>query len=226
MALVELSGAITAIRGKVGGSTFQGSAAGQILKGKCTPVNPNTPRQNLSRSITFSLTQEWGNLTDAQRSNWQGYANYFRIGQQRNNSLFINGRQAFLKVNNYRLHYNIPLLTNPTFNKCDLTPVDITLSIPAGNLTATLDRPAVPAEEFIILFVSQVRPITWNTPQGSLKLIIFTTLASATQDISTEYSALYGSNPVSGDTIFFKYTNADLLSGRVLPFASKKVTFP
>ncbi len=226
MALVLLSGNITAIRGKVGGLSYQNTVAGQVVKHHCPSVNPRTLRQVKSRNIQFSLTQSWTSLTEAQRNNWQGWANYMKTHQMRNTQLFIDDRQSFLKANHNRLEYGIPLLTNPTYNKCKITPIDMNMSLIAGNLTATLNRVAVPASEFIVILASFPIPITWNNPQSTMRLVVFTTVASALQDISAEYTALYGSQPVSGDTIFFKYTNADLASGRILPFQTKKVIFP
>jgi len=224
MALVEYSGNIASISGHIGGTIYQHSAAGNTARTKCAPVNKNTPRQNLTRNITFQLQQEWALLTEDQRDTWEGYTRYQPLAQQRNPGRFINGHQAFLKLNHNRLQYGFPVLAEPDFNKCNITPVDADLSLVGPNLTITLDRALVPADEFIILFVTQPLRVTWNSPRGLLKLLIFVTTVGPAINIASEFTALFGAAATSGDTLFFRFSNADLNSGFIFPYKTKKVT--
>lgn len=224
MALIEYSALVNAIRGRIGGSIFQGGAAGPIIRARCLPVNRNTPRQIRARSIAASLQSEWISLTEDQRNLWKGFVQYNPIHQQRNTALFINGQQAFLKANAIRLQYGFPVLTDPQFNKCDHTPIDADLSLSGPNLFITYDRNPIPTEEFVILKVTIPVPVTWNNPRGLEKVLVFTTTAAITLNITTEYDNLYKKTPVSGDTLFFSFTNADKRSGLFFPFKTKKVT--
>lgn len=224
MALVRFSGHISSVRGRIGGSIFQESSAGPIVRARCAPVNRVTPRQVAARSIAASLQSSWIGLTQDQRNLWDGFVKYNPIHQQRNTRLFINGQQAFIKANHNRLQYGLTLLTDPQFNKCDHTPVDASLSLVAGDLTLTLDRPAVATEEFVILSVTIPLPATWNNSQGMEKILVFTTTNASVFNINTEYLALFFKQPVASDILFFKFTNADKRSGLFFPFKTKKVT--
>ena len=224
MALVRFSGHVSSVRGRIGGSIFQESLAGPIVRARCAPVNRVTPRQVTARSITASLQSQWIGLTEDQRALWDGFVKYNPIHQQRNTRLFINGQQAFIKANHNRLQYGKTLLTDPQFNKCDHTPIDVELRQAGPNLFADFDRNPIPSEEFVILFVSIPVPVTWNNSQGLEKVLVFPTTVAVTRNITSEYFDLFQKGTASGDTLFFKFTNADLRSGLFFPFKTKKVT--
>lgn len=223
MALIKISGLVSSIQGKVAGSIFQRSRSGIILRNKVTPVNRNTNRQNKTKSFTFQILQEWIRLTDTQRALWSNYLNYNPIAQNRTGDLFVTNQQVFVKFNSYRLEYDLAILPVPGFNKCDITPIVLTLSTTGAVLTVTADRAPIPAEEFIILFLTITRRPTINNPGSTYKIIKFTTTASLSYDITTAYTDIFGTVPQVGTTIFMKYTNASKESGLPFPFKSEKV---
>ena len=224
MALIEFSGAVNSIKGKIGGTIYQEGPAGPVIRARCLPVNRNTIRKVKSKSIAVSVQFEWLRLTNAQRGLWDGFVKYNPIHQQRNTSLFINGQMAFFKANHIRLEYGFPILKEPQFNKCDHTPIDVELRQAGINLFADFDRNPIPAEEFVILFVTIPVRETWNNSRGLEKVLLFTTTPAVTINLRTEYFDLYQKGTASGDTLFFKFTNADKRSGLFFPYKTKKVT--
>ena len=224
MAIIKTSGLISSIRGKVGGSIFQLSRSGNILKSLTIPVNRRTLLQNKTRNNTFIILQKWLGLSDAQRTVWSAYVQYNPILQKNGLNLHITGHQAFIKFNSYRLEYNLPFLIAPIFNKCDLTPITITITTNGVVLTATIDRPLISAEEFAILFLTVRFPSSVNNPGSRYKIINFTTTDADTFDITSEYVAVFGRVPQPGETIFMKYTNASKLSGLPFPFKIEKIS--
>ena len=224
MALVQFSGFVESVKGKLGGLIYQENAAGPIVRARCAPVNRNTARQNVTRNLTARLQAEWLGLTEIQRNLWKGYANYAPTHQMRNTALFINGQQAFLKANNIRVRYDLTVLKEPQFNKCDITPIGVRLERFGPNLFANFDRLPVPTEEFVSLFVSIPLPVSWNTGRSFPKLINFVTPAAMFENITAEYTAVFGFIPVVTDTVFLKFTNADKRSGYQFPYKSIKQT--
>lgn len=224
MALVKYSAMIESLQGSIGATIFQEGPAGPIARKKCPPVRRNTIRQQKPRLIATQVQQGWALLTEDERNTWEGWARYMKVHQRRNIHLFINGHQSYLRVNQYRLQYSLTLLNVPQFNKCDLTPIDASLSLAGPNLFITFDRNPVATEEFVILSITIQVKITWNNPQGRLKLIEFVTTNAITKNIKSDYEAVYGISPVSGDTLFFKFSNMDKRSGLLFPFKTKKVT--
>ena len=143
MALVKYSALIESLQGTIGGSVFQDGPAGPIIRKRCPPVRRNTIRQQKPRLIASQVQVGWARLTEDERDTWEGWATYMKVHQRRNTGLFINGHQSYLRVNQYRLQYSLTLLNVPQFNKCDLTPVDASLSLAGPNLFITYDRPTV-----------------------------------------------------------------------------------
>lgn len=70
-----LSHVYTIIRGSVGGITYTANQFGQLIaRARTSPVNPQTNNQTLIRSAFTQGSGFWKQLTDAQRSGWNAYA--------------------------------------------------------------------------------------------------------------------------------------------------------
>lgn len=221
MARIQLSSIISDIRGKIKGSVFQRTSGGLIIRSQTTPINKNSIRQTKTRNFTFILQQEWRLLSLAQRQTWLQFTNFNPIHQINNTKLFINAQQAFIKLNSYRLEYGFNIITSPTFSKCEITPVDVTMQLAGVNLFIKVDRVMISQFEFLIIFLTVNLPLTINNPGSRLKLIKFTTTDSDTFNIKNEYTAIFGALPQPGTKVFFKFSNADKTSGILFPFKTK-----
>lgn len=226
MALIKTSSLISDIRGKLGGSVFQQSSAGLIVKSKPNPVNKNSLRQNKTRNITFRIQQEWRLLSIAERNLWLQFTNFNPILQKRSNELFINEQQNFIKFNSYRLEYDIDILKTPQFTKCEILPIDLSVSSTGAVISITADRQLNEDLEFIILFLTIAFIPTINNPGSRFKLIKFITTNDTTFDVTIPYKEIFGSIPQPGQKIFFKFSNADKASGIIFPFKTKSVILP
>ncbi|MCP6727559.1 MAG: hypothetical protein KJI69_06125 [Patescibacteria group bacterium] len=223
MALIKTSSLISDIRGKVQASVFQGSLAGLTLKTKVGRINKNSLRQNKTRNFTFKLQQDWRRLSIAERALWDQFTNFNPILQRRSHDLFINAQQNFIKFNSYRLEYDLDILTTPQFSKCEITPIDLTISSDGTTILATASRQLDEVLEFIILFLTIPFIPTINNPGSRLKLIKFTTTNNTTFDVTTPYKEIFGSIPQPGQKMFFKFSNADKNSGIIFPFKTKSL---
>lgn len=223
MARVKPSALVSDVRGQIGGSVFQRFKSGLVVRTKCSPVNKRTALQGISRNIASLTSNAWLQLSPEDRDQWSGYIQYNPIAQRNNREVFVSGQQAFLKFNSYRLQYSLPILTVPEFNKCDLTPIELTLSRVGMNLRVTSSRPMVASDEFIILFLTVRMSPAINNPGNRYKLIKFVTVNGVNFFVTSEYVDVYGAIPEVGNTVFMKYTNASKLSGLPFPFKSVKV---
>lgn len=224
MAIIKPSALISDIRGKIGGSVFQNSKAGLTLRSFITPVNRRTERNLKTRNLTSRLQQAWVNLTDLQRDTWAAFTTLNPQKQNNISGLNINGHQTFLKQNYYRFEYGFPLLSDPEFTTCQITPVDLTLRLAGPNLFIDADRDLDTDFEFIIFFITILVRSSINNPGSRFKLVIFTTTDADSFKITDEYFALFGTGLLPGNTVFFKFTNADKFSGILFPFKTKKIT--
>lgn len=62
-------------RGKLGGQVASKNRSGAYVRTKVTPVNPNTSFQSVVRQRLASLSKEWANLSENDRSKWNVAAN-------------------------------------------------------------------------------------------------------------------------------------------------------
>jgi hypothetical protein len=223
MAIIQTSGLISSIRGKVAGAVFQLSRSGNILRSLTIPVNRRTLSQNKTRTNTFNILQKWTGLTADQRAIWNAYIQYNPILQKNGLKLHITGQQVFIKFNSYRLEYDLPILETPIFNKCDLTPISLTLSPTIPGIDIISDRPLVSSDEYIILFLTVRFRNSVNNPGSRYRIIKFTTTDTDVFDVTSAYVSVFGRIPLPGDTLFIKYTNASKLSGLPFPFKTEKV---
>ena len=224
MALIKVSALISDIRGKIAGSVFQLSNSGLTLRSNPGQINPQSPSQNSARAITGSVLREWIQLTAAQRARWELFRQYNPILQRNISGLHISAQAMFTKINVIRLHYNLTILTAPSFNKCDLTPIDATLQFSGGAIEIVTDRVMNSSIEFVILSTSPILAASINNPGKSMRLISFTTTSTDTFDITSQYLDIFGQVPQPGDNVFIRFTVANKQSGLFLPFIIKPQT--
>lgn len=98
MALILPGAGVADIRGSAGGVTFSRTAAGNIMRRRVKPVNPNSAAQTAVRGYLSDLTAVWRDtLTPAQRLAWETYAagtNWMnRLGQ----TIQLSGLSMFLR---------------------------------------------------------------------------------------------------------------------------------
>lgn len=223
MARIKTSGLIDNITGSVGGTTFQQSRAGLIMKNKPKGFHANTVRRNKQTNIMNSLQHSWMGLTDSNRSYWNQFALYKKIPQTNNPHLFINGHEVYLKYNFYRLLTGRTVQNSCLWGFSTIDPLDITLWIPGPGLTITGSRNFNPPVEFMILYISYPCPPSIENPGSRLKFINFTYGAGASKVITNDYIAVHGRVPVIGETVFMKFRMIDLIGLYVLPWQYQKV---
>jgi len=225
MALVKPSGAISDIRGTIGGTVFSNSSAGLVMKTKTSPVNRNTVKQSVQRAIIGDLQSQWLSLTDDQRCCWGLYTKLFPKKQNNINGLLINAQQTFIKFNAPFRLYGIPIITDPVLTPSELTSLTYIVVVIAGTMSILSQRAMVATDEFIVLSMTYPKPPTVNNPGTTYKSIIFTTINGFAFDITTEYTDIFGRVPVSGENVFFKVRTIDKLIGNDFGFASGLVIF-
>lgn len=110
MAKFKLSAiGITAIRGTIAGQTFSSNKGGIYVKNWAKPSNPMTPAQTALRNMFGSVVRTWRLLTEAQRNDWNAYAQGRTTVDILGESRTMTGRGAFISVNQNRLHVGLPL---------------------------------------------------------------------------------------------------------------------
>lgn len=218
MARIKLNPIISEISGSFSGATFQNSRAGTILKQKQVYCSNKTLLQSRINNINSYLHHQWYSFTEIERNKYSKLATFASTKQKNNNSKVLTGYELFMKNNFYFIFYNLTIVSNPSFLKSYLTQIEGSLSISLPNFYFITDRYLDSTNEFIILFCTKPHKITRTNPGSTYRLILFNTTDSDNFDITSQYLASFGRLPLSGEKVFYKYTNVDKRSSLLNPF--------
>lgn len=98
--------------GSLGGTVFSRNRAGSYIRVRAIPVNPNTPFQQLVKSIMGMLSAVWVEiLTDAQRDSWNSYALNVLMPNRIGELINVGGLGMFQRSNIPRLQTELTGLT-------------------------------------------------------------------------------------------------------------------
>lgn len=102
MALVKFGGGIVEMRGAIAGNVFSRNRGGNIVRAKTTPINPNTSRQQTSRSAMAALVARWSNvLTQVQRTSWNLYASSVTMLNRLGEATHLSGFNHYIRSNHW-----------------------------------------------------------------------------------------------------------------------------
>ena len=138
------SALITQASGSIGGLTASRNRGGMYFRARATPVNPNTPQQQVIRGFVAQLASLWAStLTAAQRLAWEYYAALVylpdALGEDRN----VGGLGMYIRSNVPRLQAALPRVdTGPTiYNLGDYTePTFTTFAAATDDFGTTFDN--------------------------------------------------------------------------------------
>jgi len=204
MALVTLSAMFSNIKGKLGGGVFQNTQGGIAVRTKVTPVNRRTPLQELSRRGTFNLQNAWRSMTDAQRADWELFAQTYPKPQKKNPLRNINGQQYFLTYNDYRTRYNHSVMYDIDWNVPTLDALEVNLLTLPGNIFVVANRRINVPVEFLVLFMTWEVSPGLNNPGNRYKMVIFNTAYWNYLILNTHLTSIFGAVPSAGSTVFVK----------------------
>lgn len=105
MAKIIFSPLVSGLRGKIGGTIFQGGRYGFIARQNFYPFNPSSEKQKIARGRLSGISKEWKDLTPLQRASWAVDANS-RTQQARRKKVFsvnvLSPFDFFVQTNYYR----------------------------------------------------------------------------------------------------------------------------
>lgn len=113
MALLKLSGMITKISGKVGGSVLGTSNSGAYIKQNAYAVNKNSVSQQSKKSNIGSISAMWRSLSPSQQQDWKDMAPSYPYVNRVGDTVEYTGYALFLKMNNNLKVIGVNAITTP-----------------------------------------------------------------------------------------------------------------
>lgn len=219
MARIKYSALVESITGSIQGTTFQRNAYGFTVKGKPNMVNPNTSRQN-GRKRTFSAaTQAWRDLSDANRSAWEAYANAFPIPSRKNPDAYLSGLAAFTRWTAVQYQINSSPLANPSGAQGTAVVDQIELILSGGALFAGIPTIVTNGPWNMFLYLSRPLSPTQGFIKSWQRFILGKDQATwSDENITSRYVAIFGALPALGaligaQVVFLNTTNGQVLFG-------------
>lgn len=220
MASVKYTAFVSEIRGKVNGSVFSKNRAGNYIRTKVTPVNPQSTAQQLQRGQLSQMSQAWRGLTQEQRDGWANYASQVPYSDIYGDVKFLSGQMMFVKTNLNLLKVGAATIDNAP------TPGDVP-QLGITSLTAAADT--TPAESILSLVTTitgtdtGVTMAIYATPpvgpgksfvKNQFRLIGTNTTTAGAKNLLTPYLAKFG-NLIAGNKVFVRIQAVVVATGQV-----------
>jgi len=210
MARVKLGALITDIRGKIGGQYFARGLGGLSLRN--SPGTPVTYGKQVDQFITYSkiVANAWGELTEAQRTAWNVFAQMKEVPTQKGENIYLRGYGTFKQYNYHYYGAWSTILTTPSFVKRATLPVtcEVELSAP-GDLDLNISRALDHTKEFLEVSLSTTRLTSRSIDFKALRHITYIITSVNTINLATEIEAVFGRLPAIGDTIYIAWKLLD-----------------
>lgn len=155
--LARLSGLLSDVNGKLGGSCFARNHYGLYMKNWQVPYNPQTDHQTTVRDNFKAVCHLWQTITDLQRIGW----NALGAGLKRQNKLgedyTPSGFEVFMSCNQNRFMIGeaslqdapaIPLIPQCTFSSYMYDP-------PTGNVSGTLAGGSINSNIYYLVYMTK-----------------------------------------------------------------------
>jgi len=211
MAVVKYGAIVTDIKGKIGGTVFQGGRSGGIIKNKPNVGGKNSrllesvqDEVRQQKMLNFSLiTKSWGFLDDNQRNSWAGLLGVWtfinKFGEVYNGTPY----QIFMACSINRLILTNSLLINAPAVQDAFDPgFNINNWSLASGLQITTAN-ALPVEQTVVIAGTFQTTNTKNFGSLSTRIMFVQDFQSAALwNLTTEYGDTFGYIPTLGSFIW------------------------
>jgi hypothetical protein len=215
MARITYSGLVTAIRGSVGGTTFQANSYGYTIKNKPNQTRVMSLEQRVIRAALTFVTQSWLNLSSSNRAAWNSWANVNPFPCKHNSSSYLSGYAYFVRFNVTRYLFVGNILANPGGGSVVLPSLTPSLTVSGSDLLMNL-APSTPASDlvgYISCSPSQQVNRAYNT--SKTRTIRDMLMLPGTFDVAPIFLQKFGSVPIAGDLVFFEILPAGYFAGHM-----------
>lgn len=206
MALIKYSAFVTELKGSVGGTTFKGTRSGAVVQNKVchAPFQPKGMGNGLSAGSAASniamatCVGIWKGLNLSERAAWTSAAPSFPSTNKFGESYTPSGYQLFLECNLTNLSFGFATTTTPPTPTSLPSPPTLSLNWTGTALTYTIDWSGV----FTGLLFATV-PISGGAQPNirNFRKIVSTTSGGGGVDFTHEYKAVFGSQPLTDDSV-------------------------
>jgi hypothetical protein len=210
-ARVKYGSIITEIKGKVGGTVFQGGRSGGVMKNlgsniKRELITPsgepigNKKQNEINLSI---VTKAWSSLTEGERNTWSNLLGVWTFTDKFGNVYNGTAFQIFTACNLNRLYLDLPILNTAPIEQ---TATDQGITVTDYSVSGVWDvtvanNPAV--IQTGVIRIAAAQNATKNLGSVILnKAVVAPSIIAGTVNIKALYTALYNEEPPLNSAIY------------------------
>lgn len=206
MAKVKYSALMSDMRGKLNGSVASRNKAGNYLRTKVTPLNPQTTAQVLARSTLATFSQGWRGLTQEQRDAFIAVTDQWSKTNVFGDIVNPSGSALYTRLNiNIRLAGGVPIVVPPSpQGVASLSELTVDAAFTGQAMQIGFLASPVPAG--LVMYVEATPMLSPGIANAKSKFRHIVSLPATTatgEDIATAYIAKFGAL-VAGQKFFLR----------------------
>jgi hypothetical protein len=219
MAKIQWGALVVDGSGKLGGHVFTRNRQGSAMRTRSIPINRRSTTQITQRSEFTTLSQNWRNLTNPQRTAWNNAAQDFTKSTSLAKKYHSTGKNYYFTVNANILLTGGTVITSPPVETSPagiLTVVIATATAAALSVTYT-PTPVATANAYLIEATRGISPGIGSPGKTFRKITVLSAAAASPYDAFSKYVIVFGT-PIVGKNIWVRITPIETVSGiRGLP---------
>ncbi len=143
------------MRGRLAANVFSHNKGGDYVRLGTTPTNPQTARQQVTRSILGGQSSSWSAaLTQAQRDSWDVFAAANPIKNALGLDVFITGLAWYVRASARLVDAGVAPIVNPPISPAPIGLLTLSVDISAATTADVTWTGALGAAEYLFAWVS------------------------------------------------------------------------
>lgn len=168
------------LRGAISGTVFSRNKGGQYAKGKGVPTNGNTTRQQAMRGFLQTLSASWADLTAAEQTAWNGWADTHPREDALGQEYTITGHQAYVGLNSRLLDCAEVAEDEPPTGGVPAAPTGVVVTFTDGDTISIAFTNTLGANEKLVAWCSLPQVGAGDPNLAQARLVGYSADAQAT----------------------------------------------
>ena len=214
-ALITVSPALNELRKKAGSVVFSKNHYGQFIRKRVKGTNPRTNSQLNVRADMTTLAKGFKNLGSSAIVAWNTYGKNYYKSNRLGLKIQLTGEAWYIKLGRICQTIGVTVPGSPPSLTQAVPELLETLSaaiVASTSITLSCDT-APSANNYVRIFASPANSLGRNYNSNYRFIGLWKTADTATKDVTTLWTAVFGSVPPAGSRIFFKAISTDNVTG-------------
>ncbi len=168
------------LRGSIAANTWSANKGGAYVRRRTTPTNPQTSRQQTTRSILGGQSTSWSAaLTQAQRDAWEVYAQANPVKNSLGVDVFISGLAWYVRASSRLVDAGVAPIVNPPIAPAPIGLLTLAVDISAAAVGDVTFTGALGAAEYLFIWASLPVSVGSTPNRAQTRLVGYSPLAQA-----------------------------------------------